>query len=96
MTPQHVDQDYKPKCSSVILQERSLVTAVEILDPTSIAISSANVSPYVRIYDFDGNEIVQCVGHTKGVWALNKVGDTLVSGGMDTTINFWNIHTGYV
>lgn len=96
MMDQKVDNVGQARYSSIILQERSLVTAVEILGSSSIAISSANVPPYVTIYNFDGKEIAQCVGHTKGVWALSKVGDTLVSGGMDTTINSWNAHTGYV
>lgn len=96
MTCNIEEQIGQTKCSSIILQERSLVTAVEILGPSSVAISSANVSPYVTIYSFDGKEIAQCVGHTKGVWALSKVGDTLVSGGADTTINLWNTQTGHV
>lgn len=81
--------------SSVInIQDRYLVIAIEILSPSSIAISCADVSPFVYIYHLDSGRAIHCSGHSKGVWALSSLEGLLVSGGVDTNINLCNTTTG--
>jgi len=83
--------------SSVInIEHRYLVTAIKILSPSSIAISCADVSPYVYIYHLDSGKRIHCSGHSKGVWALSSLEGLLVSGGVDTNIKIWNTTSGSV
>jgi WD40 repeat protein len=50
----------------------------------------------LRLYDIDGNEIRQFVGHTAIVWAVSVSSDGryLASASYDQTIRLWNIETG--
>lgn len=49
----------------------------------------------VNIYDIKTGELKHVLkGHEGGVWALQYVGDTLVTGSTDRTIRVWDMKTG--
>jgi len=49
----------------------------------------------VHSYDLrTGRRLQTFIGHQGGVWALQYVGDTLVTGSTDRTVRVWNMTTG--
>jgi len=46
----------------------------------------------LKIYNFQGREVANLVGHTGEVWSIALDGDRLVSGSSDQTIRVWNLN----
>jgi len=45
----------------------------------------------LAIYDLNGNQIANLVGHTGTIWSISIQGDRLVSGSSDQTIRIWDL-----
>lgn len=57
-------------------------------------IISASDDHHINVYSMQrGGLIAQLHGHEGGVWALQYVGDMLVSGSTDRTVRVWNLRT---
>lgn len=52
---------------------------------------SSGASGFITVYDLDGKEIANLVGHIGEVWSLAISGDILISGGDDYTVRVWNL-----
>jgi WD40 repeat protein len=46
---------------------------------------------YLAVYDKDGEELANLVGHEGEVWALAIEGDRLLSGSGDQTLKLWDL-----
>ena len=46
---------------------------------------------FLKIYNLDGKEISNLVGHTGVIWSIALDGDRLVSGSSDQTIRIWDL-----
>ncbi len=55
------------------------------------SIISGGSNGVLKIYNFQGKEIANLVGHTGAVWSIALDGDRLVSGSDDQTIRMWNL-----
>jgi len=54
-------------------------------------IISGGSNGHLNVYNFQGEEIANLVGHTGGIWSIAIDGDRLVSGSDDQTIRIWNL-----
>ena len=44
-----------------------------------------------KIYNLQGEEVVELIGHTEDIWSIAIDGDKLVSGSSDQTIKIWDL-----
>jgi WD40 repeat protein len=54
-------------------------------------IVSGGANGHLKIYNLDGEEIANLVGHTGEVWSIALDGDRLVSGSDDQTVRVWSL-----
>lgn len=69
-----------------------VITALLLADDRIITTSDDHK---IRVFSFEKNSLSYILeGHLGGVWAVDVLGDTLVSGSTDTTVRVWDLKTG--
>ena len=82
----------KPKHISFQGHGDSVVTCLKFDDEKVISASDDNC---INIYDIQTGQLrTRLNGHDGGVWALDHVGNTLVTGSTDRTTRVWDIERG--